>query len=229
MFIPHNNDTTNVFDKHYALKCPHCGVQSNITAISMPKYEYAFRFRPPRLGIVYRCDSCNAPIFLRFRVQDYDSGRNIILIADQYEEIERPKETFDFKYLPVPVAEDFKEALTCYSNACFNAFAAMCRRCIQSVSTELGTPGKDRVLAQLKEIRETASLDDETFAILEQVIISGHDGAHPHLPKLSPERAAILLELMKDVLYQLFVRKAKIQESIELRKQAIAADKSTAA
>lgn len=229
MFIPNSNDTTNVFDKHYALKCPHCGVQSNITAVSVPKYEYTIRFKPTRLGIVYRCDSCNAPIFLRFQVENYDVGHNMIYIADDFEEIERPLETFEFKYLPVPVADDFKEALTCYSNACFNAFAAMCRRCIQSVSTELGAPGKDRVHAQLKEIRDTAALDDETFAILEQVIISGHDGAHPHLPRLWPERAAVLLELMKDVLYQLFVRKAKIQESIELRKQAIAAEKPGAA
>ena len=33
-----------------------------------------------------------------------------------------------------------------------------------------------------------------------------HDGVHPHLPKLSEERAAVLLELTRDALYQLFVR-----------------------
>jgi len=34
--------------------------------------------------------------------------------------------------------------------------------------------------------------------------------------------ALVLLELMKDVMYQLFVRKAKIQEAMQLRTGAIA-------
>jgi len=128
----------------------------------------------------------------------------------------------DSQYLPAAIAEDFKEALISYSHLCYNAFAAMCRRCIQSVFIELGATGKDRVIKQLKDVQETASLDAETFDMLKQIIISGHDGAHPNLPKLSEERAGVLLEMMKDILYQLFVRQAKIQEAIELRKQAIA-------
>lgn len=62
--------------------------------------------------------------------------------------------------------------------------------------------------------------DDETFTLLHQIMLTGHDGAHPHLPSLSPARAAVLLHLMRDVLYQLFVRPAKIRESSELRKHA---------
>ena len=97
----------------------------------------------------------------------------------------------------------------------------MCRRCVQSISSELGAKGSSKVQNQLKEMKEMAEIEAETFTILEQIIIAGHDGAHPHLPELSPDRAKILLELMKDVLYQIFVRKAKIQESVELRKKQI--------
>jgi hypothetical protein len=222
MRVNNSNDPTEIFDKHYDLKCPHCGNSANISAVSIPRYEYLARFRPKTVGIAYRCDSCNFPIFLRFKVNNYDLGNNRIVLEEAYEEVERPQETFEYKYLPAPVAEDFREALTCYSHACYNAFAALCRRCAQSAFTELGAAGKDKVLDQLKEIKETAALDDDTFSILQQVVISGHDGAHPHLPRLSPERAAILLELMKDVMYQLFVRKAKIQEAVQLRKQDIA-------
>lgn len=97
----------------------------------------------------------------------------------------------------------------------------MCRRCVQSISKELGAKGKDKVHKQINELKKMEEIDDETFNIFEQLVISGHDGAHPHLPPLSPDRALILLELMKDVIFQLFVRKAKIQESIELRKKQI--------
>lgn len=127
------------------------------------------------------------------------------------------KETFDFQYLPQAVAEDFKEALSCYSEGCYNAFAAMARRTVQSVSADLGAKGSDKVLGQLKDLKEMAQIDDETFEVLKQIVVGGHDGVHPHLPPLSVERAGVLLELMKDVLYQLFVRKAKVQEAITLR------------
>lgn len=219
--IYRDNDPQYVFDKHYALRCPHCGVQSNITAVSIPRYEYLARFRPQEVGITYRCDSCNAPVFLRFRVAKYETDNSKIWLSSEYKEVERPQETYEFQYLPKPVAEDFGEALTCYSNGCLNAFAAMCRRCVQSASAELGADGKDKVLNQLRDLKGMASIDNETFDTLKQITISGHDGAHPHLPKLSEKRAAVLLELMKDVLYQLFVRGAKIREAVESRKQDI--------
>jgi hypothetical protein len=66
-----------------------------------------------------------------------------------------------------------------------------------------------------------AEIDEDAFQILKTIVIAGHDGAHPHLPALSPERAGVLLELMKDVLYQLFVRRKKIQEADEKRKKVI--------
>ena len=210
MILPQDNNPQNIFDKHFAMKCPQCGVQSNITAISIPRFEFAARFQPPKLGIAYRCDSCNGILFLRFEVRDYDFSHHRIIIEDQYEEVERPIETFEFNYLPESVAADFREALICYSNSCFNAFASMCRRTIQASFQELGAEGKDKVMSQLQDVRDTASIEEETFDILKQIIIAGHDGAHPHLPSLSSPRAAILLELMKDVLYQLFAVGAKL-------------------
>ena len=135
-------------------------------------------------------------------------------------ELERPEETFEYKYLPPAVADDLREALTCYSQSCFNAFAAMCRRCIQSVAEVLGAEGTTKVEGQLKDLKGMGVIDEEAFDQLKQIMLTGHDGAHPYLPKLSPERAGVLLELMKDVLYQLFVRQAKIREAAELRRQS---------
>lgn len=217
MIIKSNNDPQEIYDKHFPIRCPHCGVQSNITAISVPDYAVAMRFQLPKLGIAYFCNNCHEPVFMKFPV-GYN-GHQVGVDETKAEEIERPLETFEYRYLPIDVASDFREALTSYSNLCYQAFAAMCRRTVQSAFEMLGAQGKDRVIDQLKEIRETANLDDETYEIFQQIIIAGHDGAHPHLPRLSPERAGVLLELMKDVMYQLFVRQAKIQEAIRLRKQ----------
>jgi len=222
MIITNSNDPGSIYDKHFQITCPHCGVLSNITAISIPRYEFLARYKPPQIGIVYRCDSCNLPIFIKFSNIDYQTGSNRVVIdPSSFTEIEKHQETFDFQYLPDEIEKDFKEALVCYSHDAYNGFAAMCRRTIQSTFTHLGAEGKTKVKDQYLEVNKTLALDDDTSKILEQIIIAGHDGAHPHLPELSESRAVILLELMKDVLYQLFVRKAKIQESIDLRKEEI--------
>jgi hypothetical protein len=98
----------------------------------------------------------------------------------------------------------------------------MCRRCIQSVSESFGVEGTTKVQAQLKDLESMGVADEETFSQLHQIMLTGHDGAHPHLPSLSPARASVLLQLIKDVLYQLDVRPAKIREASDLRKQASA-------
>lgn len=223
MKLPQGEDPQFIFDKHFTINCPHCQKPSNVSAISIPRWKYLNRFRPEKVGIGYRCDSCNAPVFLRFDVQAYpssDAKVKDIEIAEVFEEVELCQETFEFNYLPEEVASDFREALTCYSNMCHNAFAAMCRRCIQSACNELGAEGKTKVQNQIKELKEMGVIDDEIFEQLKQIMLSGHDGAHPHLPKLNSQRASVLLQLMKDVLHQLFVRQAKIKEAIQLRTQA---------
>lgn len=221
MILQNNNDPQSIFDTSITLICPYCGNNSHMSAVSIPRYEYLVRFRPDAVGIVYRCDSCNSPVFLRFEINRFDPGNNRVFFSSKYEEIVRVQQTFETEYLPDDIASDFKEALTCFSIGSYNAFAAMCRRTAQSVFTKLGAKGKDKVHNQLRELKETTGIDDDTFEVFEQVIISGHDGAHPHLPKLSHERAVVLLELMKDVLYQLFIRQAKIKQVVVLRKKAI--------
>lgn len=220
--VTHQDQPTHTFDRHYAIACPHCGAHSNVTAVSIPRYAYLQRFQPKRVVIGYQCDSCNDGIALRFYPM-YDFGNNRVHLSGEFEELERPKESFEFKYLPEPVRADFQEALDCYSVGCLNAFAAMCRRCVQSAAGDLGANGTDKVIGQLKDLKDTAQIDDEMFLVLKQVIIDGHDGAHPHLPSMSRARAGVLLELMKDVLYQLFVRRGKLQEAMQLRGETIKA------
>ncbi len=221
----HVNDLTQIIDSHYTLKCPHCNSISSLTAISIPHYQSLIRFKVKNIGIVYKCNSCDNPVFLKFKVNSY-SEPNTIQISDDYETVENPLETFEFEFLPEPVRSNFKEALACYSIKAHNAFSSMCRRTIQSAATELGIKGNDKVQKQIQEMKEMSDIDEETYDILKQIIVDGHDGAHPHLPIISLNRAAILLELIKDVMYQLFVRRGKLAKAAELRSQQINSSKS---
>lgn len=192
-------------------RCPHCGIDKPLLSYTTQFESDRYSGHNKRLWRTYTCKTCGGAILAASRQADQ-------AVLEMYPA--GSKETFDFEYLPPPVSKDFQEALSCYSIGSYNAFAAMSRRTVQSVSTDLGAKGSDKVLNQLQDLKEMAQIDDATFEVLKQIIISGHDGAHPHLPKLSPERAGVLLELMKDVLYQLYIRKAKVQKAIALRNKS---------
>lgn len=220
MQVMSNNEATSIIDRHYTMICPHCHTTSGMSAISIPRFELVHRYLPNRIGIGYRCDACGEPVFLRFVIK-HDFGNSRFIVFDKPEEVEVSLQSFEYEFLPAVIAEGFREAILCFSYGAYNGFAALCRRTVQLISADLGAPGSDKVLSQIKELREVAQLDEETYDALKQIVVGGHDGAHPHLPKLSPERAAVLLELMKDIVYQLYVRKAKIQQAAELRSTAV--------
>lgn len=200
-------------------RCPHCAIfKPNLFQVTDYLITRKGDGTNERRWRIYRCSNCGG------LVSAY-SLTNDINVIKYFPSINI--ETFDgMEYLENDVKNDFEEALKCYSNQCFNAFASMCRRTIQSSSNKLGAEGKDRVKKQINELKEIAGIEDDTYEVLEQIIIAGHDGAHPHLPKLSPERAAILLVLMKDVLNELFVRKAIVKKAMELRRKDVKNNKT---
>ena len=73
MHLDRENRLKHKFDQHFAMECPHCQVLSHLSLMAAPKFDDLMRFKPKQVGIVYRCDSCNSPVFLRFPVRSYGS------------------------------------------------------------------------------------------------------------------------------------------------------------
>lgn len=199
-----------------ALTCPHCQVLAHITPIAIPPYGELVAHRPQSVGAVFRCDACNAPVFLRFPVKMYATNR--IELTSQFVEVERPREKFSYTYLPEEVETMFREALACYSAGCFNAFASMCRRTMQAAFVDLGEAGRLRVFDQLNDVRSMADLDANTFLDIKRTIFGSDADAHPSLPALDDQAAGVLLEVMKDLLYQTYVRKGRLQQAMLVRR-----------
>jgi len=129
-------DELHVEYQGIALTCPHCQTLTHLTAVAVPKFEDLARRKPKHVGIVFSCDTCIEPVFLKFFVKAYTPLR--VELAANYTEIERARENFPLTYLPEEAEGLFKEALNCYSAGCFNAFGAMSRRTAQSLFRELG-------------------------------------------------------------------------------------------
>jgi len=199
-----------------ALTCPHCQVMSHITPIAVPGFIELNSHRPKAVGVVYRCDACNAPVFLRFPVKIYAGNR--IELNSAFIEVERPKEKFSYTYLPEEVEVLFREALGCYSSGNFNAFAGMCRRAMLAAFVDLGEAGKLKVFDQLNDVRLMADLDTDTFLGIKRIIFGGDTDPHPSLPLIDDRQAGVLLEVVKDLLYQVYVRKGRLQQAMMVRR-----------
>ncbi len=203
-------------EQNFALTCPHCQVLSHITPFAVPQYDQLMTYRPKQVGLVFRCDSCNAPVFLKFNVKIYAAGR--IELAGTFIELERQREQFNFTYLPEEIEQIFKEALACYTAACYNAFASMCRRTSQLTFGDLGESGKLKLFDELARIGEMAEIDADTFAVVKKVIFGNENDPKPSLPMLDHYQAGVLLEVMKDLLSQAYVRKGRLQQAMAMRR-----------
>jgi hypothetical protein len=201
-------------DELFGLECPYCGLYAHMTPQAVPEFENLMEVQPKHVGIVFQCDSCAAPIFLRFAIKEY--GENVIELYRNFVELERPKERFPFSYLPKHVEILFREALSCYSHNNFNAFASMCRRAASSAFLALGDGGKLRAFDEVMVAQDIAEIDDESFAPIKMVIFEAGD--EESLPLLNHAQAGVLLEVLKDMFYQCFVRHGKLTRAIKVRR-----------
>ena len=209
-------------EKRIDLECPYCNVYAHMSPQAVPDAAALLRDKPKHVGLVYQCDACHAPVFLRFTVREYTSNR--VELLRNFIELERPKERFPFSYLPKHTEVMFREALVCYSNNSFNAFASMCRRAAKSSFAALGEGGKLRAFEEALVAQDIAGIDDDTFAPIKTVLFG--TGQQEDLPLLNRAQAGILLEVLKDLFYQCFVRHGKLTRAIKVRQFFVSEEKS---
>ena len=200
-------------DEQFGLECPYCGVYAHMSPQSIPGIDTLLISRPKHVGLVYQCDSCQAPIFLRFAVKTYKEDQ--VELFQNFIELERPKERFAFSYLPKETETLFREALTCYSNNSFNAFASMCRRAAASSFDALGDAGKLRAFDEVMMAQDIAGIDDDSFEPIKRIIF---ENGKDEVPVLNRAQAGVLLEILKDMFYQCFVRRGKLTRAIKVRR-----------
>jgi hypothetical protein len=216
LYIDSNSRLHHDLDKNLVVTCPHCQVVAHLTVSAVPRFEDLQLYRPKQVGVVYQCDACHLPVFLRFAVRVYGTTR--IELATQFTEVERAREKFSFAYIPEDVELLFREALTCFSQGAFNAFASMCRRTAQAMFADLGEAGKLRLFDELNAARELANIVPEIFTKMKSVLFGADLDLRSTLPLVDGYEAGIMLEVVKDLLYEAYVRKGKLQQAIMVRR-----------
>lgn len=216
---------------NFRLNCPHCQRNAHVSPFAVPSYQQIIANRPLSVGVVYSCDVCHASIFLRYAVRVYGDTR--IELAPHFQQIERPRERFPFQYLPPSVQSALKEALLCHAADAPNAFALMCRRIVQVVHDDLGDASRLRMFEQINDLRDMIALDEESFAMLKRTLFAADVRSAQPVESITAWQAGLLLEVIKDLLNQAYVRKARLQQAMRVRKffasEARDADRNRAA
>jgi hypothetical protein len=132
-------------------------------------------------------------------------------------ESERNKEQFRYNYLPGPVQRLLREAFGCYAADLFLAFAVLCRRTLAVAAAEAGTAVQagsalafDRLFADAAELGE---IEAPTRDVLDEVLFGT-----ALEPEIDADQAAVLIEIVKDMFEQRYVRTAKLRRAIKMRR-----------
>ncbi len=218
IFVQIEDRLVHILNQQVTLQCPHCHTNSHMSAVAVPRFEFLTQARPDHVGAVFRCDSCSEPVFLKYAVRRYSPEQ--VELFSQFTQIERPQETFRMNGSSTRVEGLFNEALGCYADGHLNAFASMCRRTAQAVFEDLGQGGKLNVFDKFADACELAELDETTMAQVRKIVFDSDSDGRASIPDMDAETAGILLELMKDMLYETYVRRGRLRRAIGARKRS---------
>jgi len=204
---------------HLGGYCPHCKTGTRFKMTSQPIAGILRNDGIEQFVVNYSCEICLGPIPVRWNIAGWEETQDPTVSLPMV--VSPMREEFDFEHVPMSVKKEIEEALDCLSVSAYNGFAAVCRRSVQAISTDLGAQASSRVKTQIDEMAELAGLDDEIKELAIQIMLSGHDGSHPHLPEMNLERAQIMLSLLRDLVYEIYTRPGKIKEAAAARQAAI--------
>jgi hypothetical protein len=213
MFLDANTQLHHAGDG--IIECPHCCAHAHMTPTATPEFSSLQRTRPATTGMVFHCDNCATPVFMRLRIKRIDSNRIDFHLLPQ--PVEKSDERFGFNYLPAKVETLFRDALGCYRNNLFQPFAAMIRLTAQAIFADLDEGGKLRIFDQVGEIADLANIDENILCRVRSIIFDADSDSLYFPDGIDRGTAAIVLETMKDVLHQSYIRHGRLRKALQMR------------
>ena len=91
-------------------------------------------------------------------------------------------------------------------------------RAAQLTFADLGPDGKLELYDELSNVRRLAELDDDAYELVRRVLFDFDEPGRGNLPAVDAFHAAVLLEVLKDLLYQAYVRRGRLQQAMMVRR-----------
>jgi hypothetical protein len=211
-------DTSNTLHdlNKRAIECPHCRTLAPLIPAATPDFAALSAARPVVAGMVMLCEECRSPVFLRYRIKEIGTSRIDFYTTPQ--QVEKPEERHNYAYLSEPLAAGFRDALGCYRNGLSRAFTAMCRITAQTMFEELGESGRLKIFDEVDAIARMAELDEALVQKVRNIIFDTTAESLELTNELDRSTAAVLLEIMKDLLHQTYVRPGRLKKIMRMRR-----------
>ena len=156
-------------------------------------------------------------MFLRSGPLSYHDG--YIDCDDALQQVIAPRQRFELHLLPAGIRDLVEEALGVYADGHFQAFALLANRIATLGATELGPNGKLTMFNAVTDAAQSAKVETPMLRLCRDILFELD--AHDEVPALGAARAAVLLELVRDMLYQAFVRPGKLREAMRRNLQVV--------
>jgi len=209
IYVKNNNDFEQT--EPIVRECPHCGVHAPMVPSATPSFDALKKARPHHTGVAFRCAACNEPRFARAAIRSFGDDR--IILSANLVEVERPKEHFQYNYLPKETGLLLREAFGCYAADLTLAFAVLCRHSIASAARAELAVSEATFERLFDDTCRLAEIDRETRQIMHQALFMTSA-----TPEIDADQAAMLIEIIKDIFQQRFVRTAKLKRAIQMRR-----------
>jgi hypothetical protein len=135
------------------------------------------------------------------------------VLAAELVRIEHDREHFPYGYLPERLQRLLREAFACYSADLYLAFTIVCRRAIEASAGGSADAHATPFEALFDDAAGLSGIDAATRTALHTALFDQGDE-----PEIDADRAGVLIELVKDMLHQRYVRGAKLRRAIEMRR-----------
>jgi len=195
-----------------ARECPHCGATAQLIPLATPSFAALTRARPVRVGLVFTCAACDEPRFVRAAVRAFEADR--VELSANLIEVERPRERFQYAYLGADIEKMLREAFDCYTAGCYTAFALLSRHAVNKALETKDGSARRRWQDLLRDVLLVAEVEGDTARAIEAAVF----GDPQTLPVVGADEAAVLIEAVKDLFYQAYVRTAKLQAAMRMRR-----------
>lgn len=202
--------------------CPHCHTRSQITLVASPDFRSLRTTRPALTGTVFQCGACGTPFLQQYRITR--NNPDSIELEVMATVAEHTDDRFSYSYLPASIATCFRDAAGCYQHGLLQAFAAMCRLTLQAIVAEQGDHGRMRIANQVDEIAALAQLSAADVQLLRDVLFDNQSQTLVRASAMDKGMAAVLLEILKDILQQQYVRPARLRKALRMRRFFAAAE-----
>jgi len=193
--------------------CPHCRVKSHFSPMT-------HSWNGEKVWVIQKCDNCKRLVLTIFQ---YTGGVRVTPGVGNIPDLEStPEDAFPY-FRPIPdpsipneVAEDYSEAVLCFSAGAFDASVVMSRRAIETTAILMKANPNDKLVDKVKFLA-SQGLEKSLVDLATEIRLLGNvPGAHPDkhnlLRKVKRDECKAVLDFLEAFLESLYIRPAKIQK-----------------